>query len=296
MITFNHEKFVAQAIESVLSQQTCFPFELVIGEDCSSDQTANIIQQQVYIHPDKIRARFNNPNIGMMQNFLKTFSECRGRYIAILEGDDYWSDPEKLARQVRFLEENPTYSMCFHPVAVLENGLISNKDRFTYPVPKTTSILDLAKGNYIHTCSVMYRRESLHNLPENLIRSSVGDYYLHMLSARNGLIGCLPENMAVYRVHDGGVWSTHKGMDEKILTYLECMIGEFASNVDELLKARHKKISAQVFINNLWSDDAIEHITRAQRYGNEELLAELRKIVPRIKSNLLSRILRRLKH
>lgn len=295
MIAFNHAEFIAQAIESVLAQIAPFPFELVIGEDCSNDDTVKIIETLSKNNPQIIRARFNSPNLGMLPNFLMTLSECRGKYVAMLEGDDYWSDTAKIARQVRFLEENHSYAMCFHPVQVLENGKITNHDRFTRPVPETTTIRDLARGNYIHTCSVMYRRESLQDLPENFMQSSVGDYYLHMLSARNGLIGRLPQCMSVYRVHSGGVWSAHRGIEEKILSYLECMIGQFENDVNELLRERHRKISAKNFLKNLSSNDAGERFLRAQRYGFDELIEELRKVVPKPKTHPLKRVLQRLK-
>lgn len=295
MITFNHAKFIAQAIESVLAQKTTFPIELVIGEDCSTDDTASIIQRLAEANPDVIRARFNSPNLGMIPNFLKTFRECRGRYVAMLEGDDYWTDPEKLARQVRFLENHPSYSMCFHPVRVLENDRLSKDDRFTRPVAETTTILDLARGNYLHTCSVMYRRKCLEQLPENLLRSTVGDYYLHMLAARNGQIGRLPEVMAVYRVHGGGVWSAHLDLEEKVLTYLECMIGQFEPEVDELLRQRHRKISARNFVRNLSLADAEMRLSRAQRYGSDELLAELQNALRKRRGHPLWNALRSLK-
>lgn len=291
MITFNHAPFIAQAISSVLEQKTSFPIELVIGEDHSTDGTAAIIQDLMAAHPEVIRARFNAPNLGMMPNFLKTFGECRGKYVAMLEGDDYWSDPEKLARQVRFLEEHPDYALCFHPVRIMENGRMDSSDRFTRPVPETTTIRDLARGNYIHTCSVVYRRECLNELPDSLAHSPVGDYFLHMLAARHGPIGRLPETMGVYRVHAGGVWSSHKGIEEKVLTYLECMIGYFAPEVDELLKQRHREVAARNFLGNLGQPDAITRLERAQRYGGEALLAQLREMLPERSPHPLRRVL-----
>lgn len=213
----------------------------------------------------------------------------------MLEGDDYWTSADKLSKQVSFLEENPTYSLCFHPIQVLENDQLTDVDRFTRVVPETTNIYDLALGNYMHTCSVVYRRTCLDNLPQSLQNSTVGDYFLHMLAARHGPIARLSETMAVYRVHEGGVWSAHRGLEDKILTYLECMIGHFDDDVDELLIKRHKNVAAKNFFNNLYTSDAADRLHRALRYGTESLLTELRLKLPKVRPNLLRRMLNRLK-
>src|ERR1700739_2391661 len=107
MITYNHEKYIAQAIESVLAQKTNFPVELVIGDDYSTDSTRKICLDYKKKHPDILKLRFPDKNMGMMPNFIANLKECDSRYIALLEGDDYWTDPYKLQKQFDFLEANP---------------------------------------------------------------------------------------------------------------------------------------------------------------------------------------------
>ncbi|MBM3299903.1 MAG: glycosyltransferase, partial [Deltaproteobacteria bacterium] len=107
MITYNHRPYIAQAIECALNQQTDFPFEIVIGEDCSTDGTREIVFEYQRKHPDVIRVLTSDRNLGPMHNFLRTFDACTGKYVAICEGDDYWHHPEKLKMQVDFLESHP---------------------------------------------------------------------------------------------------------------------------------------------------------------------------------------------
>ena len=106
MITYNHERFIAQAIESVLEQKTTFDFEIVIGEDCSTDGTGKIVMSYAQKYPDKVRAIVREKNIGATHNFINTLNQCRGQYVALLEGDDYWIDPMKLELQIRVMEGN----------------------------------------------------------------------------------------------------------------------------------------------------------------------------------------------
>ncbi len=123
MLVYNHERWVAQAIESVLMQKTNFRYELIIAEDCSTDKSREIIEKYAKAYPDIIRAYYNPVNLGMDLNDQQNDARVRGKYYAILEGDDYWTDPNKLQIQVDFLENNPEYSGCYHSVKVVdENG------------------------------------------------------------------------------------------------------------------------------------------------------------------------------
>jgi len=214
MITYNHEKFISEAIEGVLMQETTFPIELVIGEDCSTDNTAKIIEGYAGKYPNLIRARCNKSNMGMTPNIIQTLKECSGKYIALCEGDDYWTDPNKLQKQVDFLECNKDYAICFHNSKVLKNGEIVD-NYLKNIVNDTTTILDLARENYIYTALCLTRNYFSNGLPEFYQSCPAGDYLLWMLSAQNGKIKYIDEVMSVYRVHEGGIWST-KTTIEKI--------------------------------------------------------------------------------
>lgn len=268
MLAYKHEHFVAQAIESVLKQQTDFPVELVIGEDGSPDRTLEVIRRYASTEKVEIRVRSNTPNIGMMRNFQATLQECRGQFVALLEGDDYWTDVEKLQRQVELMEGNRETAICFHPVDVLEQRVLV-QDRRTRVVPECTTIYDLAQGNYMHTCSVLFRAGLFADFPPSFLAASAGDYFLHMLNARFGAIRKIDRKMAVYRVHEGGAWSEAPNMDLKILQYLECMIGNFPSDVDEILKDRHRKIAFASFVRRANEPGSVERLRQCLRYGED---------------------------
>lgn len=296
MLAYNHQEFIAQAVESALAQTGDFDIELVVGDDASKDDTSAILSTYQQQYPDRIKLRVNPGNMGMMGNLEATLSECTGTYIAMLEGDDYWTDPQKLARQVAFLEANQDFALCFHPVRVLA-GTTFEPDRFTREVPSVTSIDDLAKGNYIHTCSVLYRADVFSEYPASFKSSTVGDYFMHMLYARHGLIKKLPETMAVYRVHSGGVWSGHHNLERKITQYLECMIGTFDPPIDAQLKQRHAEISTRIFLADTEPANRDENFKRCTLFGSEHVAAAMlklhaenetmrRSLIPRIMSRV----------
>ena len=296
MITYNHEDYVEQAIEGVLTQTTNFPVELVIGEDASPDATAMKIQKFGDSSSVKIRARFNSDNLGMINNFVRTISECKGEYIALLEGDDFWTDPLKLQRQVDFLEFNRDFAMCFHPVDVLRNDKIE-PDALTLDAPEVSDIKVLALGNFMHTCSVVFRAGLFEKFPPSYFASSVGDYFLHMLNAQYGLIKRLPQTMGVYRIHDGGVWSSQVGIDLKILNYLEAMIGCFEPEVDQLLKERHQKISYKSFYDRIHESGSEERLMRCFKYGEKLFIHEIERVFERDKDarkSVIIRVIRRI--
>lgn len=294
MITYNHEKYIEQAINSVFSQITNFPVELVIGEDSSTDSTADIIRKYEGGGKCAVRARYNNPNIGMQANFLRTLSECNGDYIALLEGDDYWTDPKKLQRQVDFLDANPEFAICFHPVDVLEHGVIVPDSR-TFDVPDVTTIKHLADGNYMHTCSVVFRAKLFDTFPESFLQSSVGDYFLHMLNARYGYIKKLSQIMGVYRVHEGGVWSLQHNIEIKILSYLEAMIGGFDQEINDILIKRHQRIAFKSFISGVEGSDVADRLNRCLKYGPDNFCSLILPLIRWSKTTDKNFLLRRIR-
>jgi glycosyltransferase involved in cell wall biosynthesis len=207
MITYNHEKFIAQAIESVLIQQANFDYELVIGEDGSSDRTREIALDFQRRYPDKIRVLLTDQNLGMHRNFARTLEACRGQYIALLEGDDYWTSPDKLQKQAEVLDTHPECALCFHQVATLEHEdqqpIVRHKQH-----KLISNLEDIVRTNFIPTGSVMFRREFLTTFPDWFYTAPVVDWPLFVAVAEHGEIRYLDEVMATYRIHNGGVWST----------------------------------------------------------------------------------------
>ena len=213
MITYNQEKYVAQAIDSILAQQADFPYELVIGEDCSTDGTHAICQAYQQQYPGIVRLLVREKNLGMAANFFSTFAECTGEYLAILEGDDFWPDPFKLQKQVDYLDANPGHALVF----ARTEAFFQDLDRPGYEIPppdaEPFTLDNLLKVNYIATCSVMYRRELVTDLPLWLTRLDMIDWPLHILYAQRGAIGFINETMAKYRLHPGGSFSSRRVAD-----------------------------------------------------------------------------------
>lgn len=216
LLTYNHERYIAQAIESVLAQQGV-EFELVISEDHSTDGTRAIVDDYVARHPDRIRLLTSAANVGMTRAFARGLEAVHGSYVALLDGDDYWTSPHKLRIQTEYLDAHPECAICFHNVTVTyEDGRLAphpfHTDEpgryFSRAIPKPVSTLeDVAPGNFIQTCSVMFRRGLFGALPEWFTDLPVADWPLHVLNAEHGDIGYIDADMAVYRVHAGGVWT-----------------------------------------------------------------------------------------
>lgn len=217
MITYNHEHYIAQAIESVMMQHTTFAVELVVGEDCSTDNTRAIIEEYQQRYPGKIRIVFTPNNVGPNPNFIRTCAACRGEYIALLEGDDYWTDPTKLQRQVDALSINGDFAFCFHDAETFIDGSLTFdwkfSERFAHILPadgenpQTYTQLDLARwGWFIPTASMLFRASSFPNpLPDWFGGVYSGDFTLQLLSTRNGVAIYLPRVMSNYRLHTQSV-------------------------------------------------------------------------------------------
>ena len=236
-ITYNHERYIEQTVRSALMQQTDFEYEIVIGEDCSTDRTRDVLLRLADECPDRLRLLFREQNLGGARNFADAFAHCRGEYIALLEGDDYWSDPQKLAKQVAFLDAHPEYSGCAHAVCPLEAQKFGRP--YPDPCPETVTIHDLFGANPFHTCSVVYRKH-FSRLPEWHLRVVPGDWPLHILQAIHGPFRVLPDVMAVYRVHPSGMWSHSRGRwrGEHLRRMYEALIAELPEYTEPLVRAR----------------------------------------------------------
>lgn len=219
MITYNHERYIRQAVESVLMQETNTPVEIVIGEDCSTDQTRAVLGELQAQNPGRLTLQLHNRNVGMGRNFSHVYEACTGEYVAILEGDDYWTSPYKLQRQIDAMEANPTWAICFHAVAVRQDRLVD----FPRIMPnwhsdRSVPLQVLLRNNVIQTCSVMYRRSLLTQIPAWFDELPIGDWPLHILFGLRGDIGYIGEVMAAYRMHGNSVWSNKSAKHRAVKT------------------------------------------------------------------------------
>lgn len=209
MATYQHEPFLAQAIESVLMQQTNFDFELVIGEDCSADRTREIAVAFAERHPGKVRLLLQEKNVGLTRNLSQTVSACSGEYVAWLEGDDYWTSPHKLQRQADYLDANRDCAWCFTRADVVdEKGTLLDVPPAVRVVQAKYTLSEYLRRIFQpRACTVMFRHRLFGHFPEWFYPLPTADMPLHVMNAQHGDIGFVDEVMAAYRIHPGGVWS-----------------------------------------------------------------------------------------
>jgi len=213
MITYNHAPFIGQAIEGVLQQKTDFPFELIIGEDCSPDGTREIVFEYQKKYPDIIRVITSDKNVGATKNGLRTMKACQGKYLAFCEGDDYWHHPYKLQKQVDYMESTPECGLVYSSYDmyyVKSHKRIKNYIQYRkWEMPKKPDISAFieAKGAMwlgILTCTAMVRR----TLCEQIVESDPylhqngpfqrGDTQLWAEIANMSLVHYIPESLATY--------------------------------------------------------------------------------------------------
>ena len=206
-ITYNHENFVSETLDSFLMQESAYPYEILISDDCSPDKTQDIINQYVKKYPNIIKSNLREKNVGMMVNFIENIARANGKYIALCEGDDYWTDENKLQKQVDFLEKNDDFVITYsNTQAFNENGLLEKN--------YGGSSFDLSKENLqkciaISTPTVCFRNLSiLKEFPQEGLTSKFGDLFLWSILGNYGKGKYLPNiKKTMYRVHDGGVFS-----------------------------------------------------------------------------------------
>lgn len=208
MVTYNHEKFIGEAIESVLMQKTSFPIELIVGEDCSTDGTRAIVRKYAQTHGNIVRPLLHDRNVGAAANFRAVLAACSGEYIALLEGDDYWISTHKLEKQVVFLEAHPECSMCFGAHVDFIEGEGVEQQLFPPGRKPCYTLPDILSANFIGTCTGVFRKVAIEELPEWTQGMPVGDWPAYVLCATKACLGYIDEVLGARRRHPGGLWSS----------------------------------------------------------------------------------------
>lgn len=209
MITYGHEKFIEQAINGVLLQETNFEIELIISNDCSTDKTDDVIQNILKTNP---KANIINyfkleNNIGIMPNFIFAIEQCKGKFIALCEGDDYWTDPLKLQKQVDFFDINPDYILhSGNAVKLLLNSSVEEETLLNDTNDSTFVLEDFLSNNNLITCTVMFQNIKF-QFPSYFDKVTFGDWFLYVILIHNSGLKAFrsTEIYSVYRIHDSGV-------------------------------------------------------------------------------------------
>lgn len=240
--TYNQEKYIGECLDGIVMQETNFPFQVIVSDDGSTDNTRKILKEYSKKYPDIVKPIFRKENLGPMDNFIETLNGINSEYVALCDGDDFWTDKNKLQKQVDFLDTHKDYTICFHQTKIFfEDGskadeLFPKKEK----VKETTRLKDLVKECYIPANAVMYRwqfnkkNSFKEKFPTNIVP---GDYFVHLLHARQGKIKFLKEIMSCYRRHDAGMWwlssqpdrqeEFHLKYGEKYLNFFKAVEKEF---------------------------------------------------------------------
>lgn len=281
---YNHESYIKQCLEGFILQKCNFSIEVYVQDDASSDKTAEIIKMYAekynYIIPRLHTENYYSNGKDINAYF---FSQALGKYIAICEGDDYWTDPYKLQKQVDFLEANEDYCMCSHNINSLHNNIL--QDYYTSnginPPSDTITLKDLALQNYLPTVSVIFKKNNQVLSDLNTFKNlTLVDYCLHLLNARYGKIKILKDNMAVYRIHNDSLWSSQGQFKCSLMLYtslLSFLKSNFFLEVSEELKTQLAPIAWFLYNNEPSSELKLNYLKTISDYDLPNLQPKFEK-------------------
>jgi glycosyltransferase involved in cell wall biosynthesis len=215
LVCYNHEKYIRQAVESILMQRLNCIYEIIVADDFSSDNTLQILQEYIEQYPTLIKILPTEKNLGITKNYQRALKAANGNYIAILEGDDYWTSPLKLQEQRDILDLHREYSLCAHQfILLLEEAADNISNRFilnrlhTEQELITLTAEGLINDNIIGNFSTcMYRKSIVEQIPDSLFEMEVYDWMYNIVAAQYGVVAYINKPMSVYRQHKNGTWS-----------------------------------------------------------------------------------------
>ena len=210
---YKHGKYIAQALDSVLMQKVDFKYEVVVGEDCSTDNTREILLAYQEQYPDTLKLLLYDENMGGKKNLITTLKNSRGKYIAMLDGDDYWIDSKKLQIQIDLMEKNPDCYMSFHPAKEVIGHEISSRIFAEHSAENkifTASEVIVGRGEFCPTASTVFRRKGVIMLPELklFLDAPVGDYFMQIFGSLHGGALFINKVMSIYRKGISESWTS----------------------------------------------------------------------------------------
>ena len=277
-IAYNHEKYIEDAMDGMLMQETTFPFEIIVHDDASTDNTANIIRKYAEKFPNIVRPIFQTENqYSKKKRQVKSFvyEKARGKYMALCECDDYWIDANKLQIQIDLMEQNPQCHMSFHAAEERFNhdkcGKIIAKHVNRNKVFSTSEVI-LGGGGFCPTASVIHRKEIVSNLPSFLNDAPVGDYFLQIFGSLNGGALYVDKVMSVYRQGVEGSWShSMKNIDNRRKLY-----NDFNKTLYKLKNFLDEKYNKQYHLE-MCKVISQNHYSFALRCINSNMFEEFKK-------------------
>ena len=283
-ITYNHEPYIRDCLEGFLMQKTTFPMEIIVHDDASTDHTADILREYYEKRPDLFHVIIERENQYSQHKSIAAplYEMAQGKYIAICEGDDYWTDPLKLQKQFDFMEANGEYSCCFHNAFLLNAGTGTKTEYYKKQLKKNWTLNDVIKGGggLMPTASMLFRAEYMKDFGEFRAGCPVGDYSLAIHLANKGLTHYDQDIMSVYRISVPGSWSTRNSDSQKAQRMTRQML--------EWLEKIEKTIDAKEAIDYIKGFYLTRQYDRDQEYKkllNDELAMNFVR-----KSNLLARL------
>ncbi|MDP2454932.1 MULTISPECIES: glycosyltransferase [unclassified Kaistella] len=234
ILTYNHEKFISQNLEGVFSQVVDADVELIICDDHSQDQTDSVIKNIIQNTPSNFEVKYvrQPKNIGATPNFYSALKMVTGSFVAFCEGDDYWTDPNKLQTQIDFLINNPDYSLCFHTAVNISDDVKINETLFSKVEDREYSAVEIYKHWIVHTATVMMRAEVLKSEAKKATLHEPDlqyfDTVLFLAASTLGKLHGIPKKMSAYRRHQAGLSAgkinfkrdlQHNKLDETIGKY-----------------------------------------------------------------------------
>lgn len=298
-VTYNHVDYIRDCFEGFLNQQTNFSFEILVHDDASTDGTKAIIEAYTEKYPTVFFPIYQSENQyskgvrGLSAKY--NIPRASGKYVAFSDGDDYWTDPFKLQKQIDFLEQNEYYSFCFHDVLEIKENSVKQARRIgNRKIDRVVDLKSVLIENNISATSLVLRTSAY---PINLAifnKTSKGDYTLVVHLAEKGLGKYLPEVMAAYRIHEGGVWSlkndTYKLAENVKFYNLLYDYFEDPSIRKVIVQKRNKMIESQSLIKlrsgQLWV--GIIGIVNHYNITSDKRLkgASIKKILSAVKSGI----------
>ena len=240
MTAYNSEAWLARALDSVLRQRTSFRFEIVIGDDCSKDQTIAVARSYEARYPDVVRVLERSKNLGMQRNFYDTFEHCRGKYIAWLDADDYWTDPQKMAIQVSLLESDETVSACGHYVRqVTSKGEVLHQKSPSVPAGRY-GLERIIRSNFVPSPTIMFRNGLHHKLPAWFFDlTGLADWPILLIAGVSGDILLIDRVMADYVHTPGSAYMSKNELHQDLIDL------EFCERMESILPTEwHRSVRA----------------------------------------------------